>query len=176
MDRVTEAVLNRDNEALNACYAPDAVVDTPDRGTRNGSDALVAYMNEFSAGFSDIGWEEIQKHEVGSVAIDEGYFLGKHTNPITAPTGEAIEPTGKKIRVRECDIATSRRACRQGGDDRPGDEADEACGPVAANHPRRRSRPSSRRSCGRARPEPRSPTRSTRGTASCTGPERRPLV
>jgi ketosteroid isomerase-like protein len=106
MDRVTEAVVNRDNEALKACYAPDAVVETPDQGTLNGNDAVAEYMNEFSAGFSDLGWEEIQKHEVGSVAIDEGYFLGKHTNAITGPNGEAIEPTGKEIRVRECDIAT----------------------------------------------------------------------
>jgi ketosteroid isomerase-like protein len=106
MDRGTEAILSRDNEALKALYASDAVVETPDQGTLNGADALVAYMDEFREGFSDLGWEEIQKHEVGSVAIDEGYFLGKHTGSITGPNGETIEATGKEIRVRECDIAT----------------------------------------------------------------------
>ncbi len=36
MDRVTDAVMKGDSEALKALYAPDAVAETPDQGTIAG--------------------------------------------------------------------------------------------------------------------------------------------
>jgi hypothetical protein len=51
-------------------------------------------------------WEPADSHEVGNTAIDEGCFVGMHTGELPGPAGEAIPPTGKKVRVRECDAAT----------------------------------------------------------------------
>jgi ketosteroid isomerase-like protein len=50
MDRATEAVVNRDSEALKALYAPDAVAETPDQGTITGHDEIVAYLLGFLEG------------------------------------------------------------------------------------------------------------------------------
>jgi ketosteroid isomerase-like protein len=51
-------------------------------------------------------WEPLSKLEVSNTAIDEGYFIGTHTGPLETPTGETIPPTGKQVRLRECDVAT----------------------------------------------------------------------
>jgi ketosteroid isomerase-like protein len=40
------------------------------------------------------------------VAIDEGFVTGTHTAPLPMSSGESIPPTGKQIRVRDCDVAT----------------------------------------------------------------------
>jgi predicted ester cyclase len=79
---------------------------TPDAGEVRGRDAISAWFNQFSQGFPDASWEPLSKVESGNTAIDEGYFLGTHTGPLETPTGESIPPTGKRVRVRECDIAT----------------------------------------------------------------------
>lgn len=106
MDRVTAAVMSGDSGALKALYAPDAVVETPDQGTIRGRDQIVAYMSEFATASPDASWEELHKHETGDTAIDEGYFVGTHTGPMTGPNGATIPATGKRVRARECDVAT----------------------------------------------------------------------
>jgi ketosteroid isomerase-like protein len=106
MDRVTDAVMKGDSEALKALYAPDAVAETPDQGTITGRDQIAAYLSEFTAAFPDASWEELYKHDIGATAIDEGYFVGTNTGPMTGPNGETIPATGKRVRARECDIAT----------------------------------------------------------------------
>jgi steroid delta-isomerase-like uncharacterized protein len=106
MDSVTDAVFKGDLEALKALYAPDAVADTPDEGTIRGRDEIAAYLAEFAAAFPDAQWEPLHKHEVGATAVDEGYFVGTNTGPMTGPNGETIPATGKRVRARECDIAT----------------------------------------------------------------------
>ena len=106
MDRLTAAVTSGDSDALKALYAPDAVAETPDQGTIRGRDQIVAYMGEFAAAFPDASWEELHKHETSDTAIDEGYFVGTNTGPVTGPGGEAVPATGNRVRVRECDVAT----------------------------------------------------------------------
>ncbi len=106
MDRVTAAVTSGDPDALKALYAPDAVAVTPDQGTIRGRDQVVAYMGDFATAFPDASWEELHKHETGDTAIDEGYFVGTNTGPMTGPSGETIPATGKRVRLRECDVAT----------------------------------------------------------------------
>jgi steroid delta-isomerase-like uncharacterized protein len=106
MDRVTDAVMRGDQEALKALYAPDAVAETPDQGTIRGRDAIAAYLAEFGAAFPDATWEPLHTHEVDGTAIDEGYFIGTNTGPMTGPNGETIPATGKRVRARECDVAT----------------------------------------------------------------------
>ena len=106
MDRVTDAAMKGDSEALKALYAQDAVAETPDQGTITGRDQIAAYLGEFSAAFPDAAWEELYKHETGNTAIDEGYFVGTNTGSMTGPNGETIPATGRRVRLRECDIAT----------------------------------------------------------------------
>ena len=106
LDRMTEAVMSGDAATLADCYAEDVVVVTPDAGDVKGRKAAVDYFRPFFEAFSDIGWEEIQRHEAGNVAIDEGFFTGTHTAPLANPGGEPIPATGKAVRLRECDVAT----------------------------------------------------------------------
>ena len=106
MDRVTDAAMKGDSEALKALYAQDAVVETPDQGTVTGRDQVAAYLSEYAAAFPDASWEELYKHETGDTAIDEGYFVGTNTGSMTGPNGETIPATGRRVRFRECDVAT----------------------------------------------------------------------
>jgi ketosteroid isomerase-like protein len=106
MDRVTAAVMSGDSDALKALYAPDAVAETPDQGTIRGRDHIAAYMGEFATAFPDASWEELHKHETSDTAIDEGYFVGTNTGAMTGPNGETIPATGRRVRARECDVAT----------------------------------------------------------------------
>jgi ketosteroid isomerase-like protein len=106
MDRVTEAVRAQDIEALKNLYAEDAVLETPDRGKIEGREEAVEYMAEFARAFSDIEFESLRKYESGDTAIDEGVFVGTHSEALVGPDGQEIPPTGKRIRVREADSAT----------------------------------------------------------------------
>jgi steroid delta-isomerase-like uncharacterized protein len=106
LDRITDAVMRGDQEALKALYAPDAVAETPDHGTIRGRDAIAAYLAQFGAAFPDATYEPLHKNEADGTAIDEGYFSGTNTGPMTGPNGENIPATGKRVRARECDVAT----------------------------------------------------------------------
>lgn len=106
MDRVTDAIVRKDWEAVRELYAPDAVAETPDQGTLNGRDAIVAYMTEFMTAVPDGSWESSREHESGNDAIDEGFIVGTNTGPLAMPTGQTLPPTGRPIRVHECDAIT----------------------------------------------------------------------
>ena len=106
MDRVTAAVISQDFDAAAACYAESAVAVTPDQGEVRGREAIIGYLKQQTEVFPDAGYESVQKHESGNVAIDEGYFTGTHTAPLSLPSGETVAPTGKQIRMRACDLAT----------------------------------------------------------------------
>ena len=106
MDRVTAALIGQDFATAAACYAEDAVAVTPDQGEIRGRGAISQYFRQQAEVFPDSGYESLQKHESGNVAIDEGYFTGTHTEPLPMPSGETVPPTGKQVRVRACDLAT----------------------------------------------------------------------
>ena len=106
MDRVTAAVMGQDFDAAAACYAESAVAVTPDQGEVRGREAVISYLRQQVEVFPDAGFESVQKHESGNVAIDEGYFTGTHTAPLPLPSGDTVAPTGKQIRIRSCDLAT----------------------------------------------------------------------
>ncbi len=106
MDRLTEAIMGGGAEEVANFYADDATIVTPDAGELSGRDAIAEYFRQFARGFPDASWESVSKLEAGNTAIDEGYFVGTHTGPLETPAGETIPPTGKGVRVRECDIAT----------------------------------------------------------------------
>ena len=106
MDRLTDAVMGGRADEVSNLYADNATLMTPDAGEVLGRDAIRAYFNQFSQGFPDASWESLSQLEVSNTAIDEGYFIGTHTGPLETPTGETIPPTGKQVRLRECDVAT----------------------------------------------------------------------
>jgi ketosteroid isomerase-like protein len=105
MDRITDAATHHDWDALRSLYAEDAVLETPDRGTVSGREQIVGYFQRFVDALDDVRFEVAAKHEIGPLAIDEGWMSGTHSGPMPGPDGEMIEPTGKRIRVRECDLA-----------------------------------------------------------------------
>ncbi len=104
MDRITAATLKGDRAAVAECYAEDAVLVTPDAGELRGREAIVDYFVRFSEGFPDADYEYTGKVEEGNAAIDVGYFTGTHTGPLQGPSGETVEPTGRRMRIRGCDI------------------------------------------------------------------------
>ena len=106
MDAMTDATLQKNLEAVANLYAADAVVVTPDQGELGGREQIVQYLKEINDAFPDNSYEPAYKHESGDTAIDEGYFVGTNTAPLSLPTGESVPATGKAVRLRVCDIAT----------------------------------------------------------------------
>ncbi len=108
MDRLTAAVMAKDMEAAAECYAEDAVAETPDAGTLRGREAIVDWHRAFVVAFPDARYEPYRKMETDDTAIDAGAMVGVHTGPLEMPTGETLGPTGKEVRIRECDFAVVR--------------------------------------------------------------------
>ena len=106
LDRVTQAAMSGDVETLRGLYAEDAVIETPDQGTITGRDAIVEWISGFQKAFPDLTYEPLNEYEIGNTAIDEGAVSGTHTGPLETPTGESVPATGKRVRLRETDLAT----------------------------------------------------------------------
>lgn len=107
MDSVTRAVMAGDRDALRELYAADAVGVTPDVGRIVGRDAIADYLIEFRQAFPDMTFEMVAALETGDIAIDEAYLSATHTGALSTPDGE-IAPTGKSVRLRECDVLVAR--------------------------------------------------------------------
>jgi predicted ester cyclase len=107
MDRLTKAATEEHNlNSMADMYTDNAVLMTPDAGEVRGRDQIIEYWRPFIEGFPDARWEPINKLEADSTAIDEGYIVGTHTAPMRLPSGETVQPTGKRVKLRECDVAT----------------------------------------------------------------------
>jgi steroid delta-isomerase-like uncharacterized protein len=106
LDRVTQAAMSGDVETLHGLYAEDAVIETPDQGTITGREAIVEWISGFQKAFPDLTYEPVNEYEIGNTAIDEGAVSGTHTGTLETPTGESVPPTGKRVRLRETDLAT----------------------------------------------------------------------
>ena len=106
MDRITEAILAGDRDALLQLYAEDAVGESPE-GTLEGREAIVEYLTSLQRAFPDLTWEARAFFEGDDSALDEGQLVGTHTETLTTPEGD-IPATGRSIRLRECDVITVR--------------------------------------------------------------------
>ena len=106
LDQVTQAAMTGDVETLRGLYAEDAVIETPDQGTITGREAILEWISGFQKAFPDLTYEPVNEYEIGNTAIDEGAVSGTHTGPLETPTGESVPPTGKRVRLRETDLAT----------------------------------------------------------------------
>jgi uncharacterized protein (TIGR02246 family) len=106
MDRLTAALDAHDVNAAAECYATDAIAVTPDQGEIRGREAIAEYLRQLTETFPDGRYEPQHGHEAGNAAIDEGYVVGTHSEPLLLPSGESVPATGKQIRVRSCDIVS----------------------------------------------------------------------
>lgn len=107
MDRLSEAVNNQgDLKALGECYAEDAMLHTPDFGEIKGRAEILEWWRQMFEAVPESRYESLFKHESGNNAVDEGYWGGKNTGPITTRTGEQLPATNKTLRIRGCDAAT----------------------------------------------------------------------
>ena len=105
MDRITDAAMAGDREALGRLYAADAVAEAPGVPQLQGATAIIDFFMAFRDAFPDASWESATKSESGDTAIDEGYLKGTHTGTFSTPDGD-LPATGKSLRMRECDIIT----------------------------------------------------------------------
>ncbi len=108
MDRLTEAMIRKDLDAVREVYAPDAVGESPDAGTLQGAEAIAGYLAGFTEAFPDFTYELSHGHECGETAIDEGHWIGTNTGPLPMPDGATVPATGRGVRVRSCDVMTVR--------------------------------------------------------------------
>ncbi len=107
MDRLTEAAtVKKDLKAIGACFAEDAIAHTPDHGQLKGRAEIVEWWRQLMEAIPDSKFEAAHSYEAGDTAIDEGHMSGVNTGPITMPTGEVFPATGKRVRMRGCDLAT----------------------------------------------------------------------
>ncbi len=107
LDKLTKAAtVKHDIKAVMSVYSDDVVLSTPDAGELKDRTEIAAYWKQFLDGFPDGKYEYLSKIEAGDKAIDEGWFEGTNTKPVTLPNGETMPATGKHIRLRSCDIAT----------------------------------------------------------------------
>ena len=107
MDRMTECMRKHDVEGLASLYASDAVITTPDEGEIKGRNGILGYLQRFTVAVPDFDWEERASHESADTAVDEGWVVGTNTGPIETTT-DTIPATGRRVRVRACDVATVR--------------------------------------------------------------------
>jgi ketosteroid isomerase-like protein len=108
MARGTEIVLSGDLESLREIYADDAVVTTPDAGELHGIDAIIEWNRMLLDPFSDKEFRSERLLETEECAIEQGEFVGTHTQPLRLPDGQTVPPTGKQVRLRAADVATVR--------------------------------------------------------------------
>jgi ketosteroid isomerase-like protein len=105
MDRMTAAFVKQDFDAVAKVYAADAVVVTPE-GEIHGREAITDYFRRQATAVPDSTYELVERHDAGNVAIDEGYWVGTNTGPVSMPSGQTLPATGRPLRLRACDIAT----------------------------------------------------------------------
>jgi ketosteroid isomerase-like protein len=105
MDRITDAAVSGDRDALGRLYAADAVAETPDAPRLQGATAIIDYLMAFKTAFPDASWESATSYESGDSAIDEGYIVGTNTGTLGTPDGD-VPATGRSLRLRECDMIT----------------------------------------------------------------------
>lgn len=105
MDKVTDALLSKNLEALRDLYSPDVVAVTPDSGTLHGVDRIIEYFTVMNEAMPDATFESTGSYETADCAIDQGELLGTNTGDMRMPDGGTLPATGKQVRLRTSDIA-----------------------------------------------------------------------
>ena len=105
-DRIMDAYMVADRDSLMRLYATDAVAETPDAPRIEGGTAIADYLIAIKRAVPDASWESTTKYESGDTAIDEGFFVGTHTEALITDEGLEVPPTNRRLRLRECNIVT----------------------------------------------------------------------
>jgi ketosteroid isomerase-like protein len=107
MDRLTEALTTRpDLKVIAELFAKDAVAVTPEAGELHGRDEIVEYWRQMTDAIPEATYESVHSFEIGTTAVDEGFFKGRNTGPLRMPDGQTLPATHKEVRVRGVDLAT----------------------------------------------------------------------
>ncbi|MFI6039637.1 ester cyclase [Streptomyces sp. NPDC051315] len=107
MDRLTEALTTKpDVRVIAELFAEDAVAVTPEAGELHGRDEIVEYWRQMTDAIPEATYEPLHQYEIGSTAIDEGFFGGRNTGPLQLPDGQTMPATHKEVRIRGVDVAT----------------------------------------------------------------------
>lgn len=104
-DRMSEAVVNGDVEAIKRCYSPGAVLVAPE-GTFKGRDQIGEYFQGWFGPFTELGLETHAKAAWDNRAFDEWSFSATNSGPLRTPSGEEVPATGARVTVRGADVCT----------------------------------------------------------------------
>ena len=107
-DRIMDAYLAGDRDALVRLYAPDAVAEAPDAPRVEGGTAIADHLMSIKRAVPDLHRESTTRYESADTAIDEDFFIGTHTEALITDEGLEVPPTGRRVRLRECNIVTVR--------------------------------------------------------------------
>lgn len=105
MDRVTEALLSKNFEALRDLYAADVTWVNPDKGPMRGLDALIESFRDMFEAFPDASYEATGSWETGEYVFDQGDFIATNSGTLKLPGGQELPPTGKQVRLRDMEVA-----------------------------------------------------------------------
>ncbi len=104
-DRLTEAVISEDLEAVTCCYSPDAVLVAPER-TYKGREQIAEFFRAWFDPFTALSVETRAKAAWGNQALDEWSLSATNSGTLTIPTGEVVPATGTRVTVRGADVCT----------------------------------------------------------------------
>ncbi|MFI7423147.1 nuclear transport factor 2 family protein [Nonomuraea sp. NPDC049684] len=99
--RLLGAANAHDVEAMLRCYAPDAVVVSPEMEA-GGPGEIASYFTQIWDGFPDLHftlWETVM---LGGTLATELTATGTHSGPYLTVGGEVLAATGRQITVRAC--------------------------------------------------------------------------
>lgn len=58
------------------------------------------HLGAFLSAIPDFTWEPLAEHGPGDTSVDEGWFVGTNTGPLTLPDGSIMPATGRAVRAR----------------------------------------------------------------------------
>lgn len=106
LDEMRAAIDAHDLDAVTRALSPGCVFVTPE-GVAEGREEVASYLAQFLGSFPDYHILVWRKIDMGDCAVDEFSGTGTHTRPMLLPSGEVLEPTGRKILLRGCSVCTS---------------------------------------------------------------------
>ncbi|MGW2161661.1 ester cyclase [Nonomuraea sp. NPDC001699] len=101
VDRLLGAANVHDVEAVLRCYAPDAVVVSPEMEAGNPEE-IASYFTQIWDGFPDLRFTLWDTVAMGDTIATELTATGTHTGPYLTVGGEVLAATGRQITVRAC--------------------------------------------------------------------------
>ncbi|YCK37767.1 ester cyclase [Actinomadura sp. ATCC 39365] len=99
--RLLGAANAHDVEAVSRCYAPDAVVVSPEMEAGDPEE-IASYFTQIWDGFPDLHFTLWDTVALGDTIATELTATGTHAGPYLTVGGEVLAATGRQITVRAC--------------------------------------------------------------------------